>query len=73
MNPFKHKPGKAKIMGSLQLELGQHWAFEKRNGKVKQLISTDTWQLDDYDKYDASSFDLARIQKAREALYRIVK
>jgi multimeric flavodoxin WrbA len=38
-------------------------------GKVEQLICTDTWQFDDYDKYMASNFDVAKKKKARETVF----
>jgi multimeric flavodoxin WrbA len=43
--------------------------LKKLNGTVKQLISTDTWQFDDYSKYDASNFDVGKKKKARDALF----
>ncbi|MDR0410251.1 MAG: flavodoxin family protein [Spirochaetaceae bacterium] len=38
-------------------------------GKVEQLICADTWQFDDYDKYAASRFDVAKKKKARELVF----
>ena len=43
--------------------------LKKLNGTVKQLISTDTWQFDDYSKYEASNFDTEKKKKARETLF----
>jgi hypothetical protein len=38
-------------------------------GKTKQLISADTWQFDDYGKYDASNFDVEKKKRARGAIF----
>jgi multimeric flavodoxin WrbA len=39
------------------------------HGRVEQLICTDTWQFDDYDKYMASNFDVAKKRKTRETIF----
>ncbi|MDR0375937.1 MAG: NAD(P)H-dependent oxidoreductase, partial [Treponema sp.] len=39
------------------------------HGRVEQLICTDTWQFDDYDKYMSSNFDVARKRKTRETIF----
>jgi multimeric flavodoxin WrbA len=38
-------------------------------GKVEQLICADTWQFDDYDKYMASNFNVAKKRKTRETVF----
>jgi multimeric flavodoxin WrbA len=38
-------------------------------GRVEQLICSDTWQFDDYDKYMASNFDVAGKKKRRETVF----
>jgi multimeric flavodoxin WrbA len=40
--------------------------LKKLNGTVKQLVCTDTWQFDDYGKYEASNFDAEKKKKVRE-------
>lgn len=39
------------------------------NGTVEQLICTNTWQFDDYDKYDASNFDATEKRRVRETIF----
>jgi multimeric flavodoxin WrbA len=39
------------------------------NGKVQQLVSTDTWQFDDYSKYNASMFNEDKKRKRRETQF----
>ena len=43
--------------------------LKKLNGTVKQLVSTNTWQFDDYSQYNASGFDVAKKKRARETLF----
>ncbi|MDR2835639.1 MAG: flavodoxin family protein [Bacteroidales bacterium] len=43
--------------------------LKKLNGKIEQLICTDTWQFDDYSKYDASNFNENKKRKSRETLF----
>ena len=43
--------------------------LKKLNGTVKQLICTDTWQFDDYNKYEASNFSVDKKKKARESIF----
>ena len=43
--------------------------LKKLNGTVKQLVSIDTWQFDDYSKYEASNFDVEKKKKAKETLF----
>jgi multimeric flavodoxin WrbA len=43
--------------------------LKRLNGTVEQLICTDTWQFDDYSKYDASMFDEHKKRKSRETLF----
>lgn len=43
--------------------------LKKLNGTVKQLVCTNTWQFDDYSKYEASNFNIAKKEKARNTLF----
>jgi multimeric flavodoxin WrbA len=43
--------------------------LKRLNGRVERLVCTDTWQFDDYDKYRASKFDVARKKKTRETVF----
>jgi multimeric flavodoxin WrbA len=43
--------------------------LKRLNGRVEQLICTDTWQFDDYDKYAASKFDVAKKKRRRETVF----
>jgi multimeric flavodoxin WrbA len=43
--------------------------LKKLNGTVKQLVCTDTWQFDDYNKYEASNFDVEKKKKTRETAF----
>jgi multimeric flavodoxin WrbA len=43
--------------------------LKKLNGKVEQLICADTWQFDDYSKYAAQNFNIAKKKKRRETVF----
>ena len=43
--------------------------LKKLNGKVKQLVCTDTWQFDDYSNYNTANFNVAKKEKARKDLF----
>jgi multimeric flavodoxin WrbA len=43
--------------------------LKKLNGTVEQLVCTDTWQFDDYSKYEASNFDVEKKKKTRETAF----
>jgi hypothetical protein len=43
--------------------------LKKLNGTVKQLVCTDTWQFDDYSKYETSNFDVEKKKKTRATTF----
>jgi multimeric flavodoxin WrbA len=43
--------------------------LKRLNGRVEQMICTDTWQFDDYSKYAASKFDVAKKKRRREIIF----
>lgn len=43
--------------------------LKKFHGTVEELIVTDTWQFDDYNKYEVSNFDVEKKKKARETKF----
>lgn len=43
--------------------------LKRLNGTVKQLVSTNTWQFDDYSKYDAGNFNADKKRKAKKTLF----
>ncbi|MDR1068440.1 MAG: flavodoxin family protein [Clostridiales Family XIII bacterium] len=43
--------------------------LKKLNGTVKQLVCADTWQFDDYSKYEASNFDVGKKKRTRETAF----
>jgi multimeric flavodoxin WrbA len=43
--------------------------LKKLNGTVMRLICSDTWQFDDYSKYEASNFDVEKKKKVREKVF----
>jgi multimeric flavodoxin WrbA len=43
--------------------------LKQLNGRVEQLICTDTWQFDDYSKYEASNFNAEKKKKVREIVF----
>jgi multimeric flavodoxin WrbA len=43
--------------------------LKKLNGTVEMLVCADTWQFDDYSKYEASNFDVEKKKKVREKAF----
>ena len=60
------KPMSALFTYTYKFNTGQE---KKLNRKVEQLISTDTWQFDDYSKYEASNFDREKKKKTRDTRF----
>jgi hypothetical protein len=79
-NNYKGKPKNCAFFYTMNAPKPMHWLFasdylyntgilRRFGGKTTQLISTDTWQFDDYSKYDASNFDIEKKKKARDTVF----
>ncbi|MDR2647547.1 MAG: flavodoxin family protein [Oscillospiraceae bacterium] len=79
-NNFKGKPKNCAFFYTMNAPKPMHLLFaaaylyntgmlRRFGGKTKQLVSADTWQFDDYSKYDASNFGIEKKKKARDTVF----